>query len=47
MIYVIIGVAIIVLTNLGTLSILTRYVDTDRKEKHQKQKTRKRKRKRT
>ena len=41
MIYLLIGVAIIALTNLGTLSILTRYIDIDRKEKHQKPKNRK------
>jgi hypothetical protein len=33
MIYLLIGVAFIVLTNLGTLSIVTHYLDKDMKEK--------------
>ena len=35
MIYLFIGIVIIVLTNLGVLSVLTRYIVADAKEEHQ------------
>jgi hypothetical protein len=34
MIYLLIGIAIIAIANLGTLSILTHYLDKDMKEEH-------------
>jgi hypothetical protein len=35
MIYLFIGIVIIALTNLGVLSVLTRYIVVDAKEEHQ------------